>query len=70
MNLDGRHFITIKETAAFLNCHVQTVYKMFYRAELPGVRVGRTVRIDFKRLLKRLNEQLEAQARGDCRGSK
>jgi excisionase family DNA binding protein len=37
--------------------NVGTVYCMFYRGEVPGARIGRTIRIDRKRL----DAQLEGQ---------
>jgi len=64
MTLEGRRWISVKVAADTIGIHVQTAYRLFYQGKLPGARVGRTVRIDFKQL----TEQLEAQARGDCRG--
>jgi excisionase family DNA binding protein len=57
MNLDNKKWGSPRETADLLGLHVQTIYALFYRGELPGARVGRSVRID----LKRLTEQMEAQ---------
>lgn len=59
MTLDGRRWWSIKQTADMLGIHVQTAYQLFYRGELPGARVGRSVRIDSKKVL----DQMEAQMR-------
>ena len=50
-----RRWISCKECAEVLGLNVQTVYQKFYRHEIPGARIGRTVRID----LKALETQLE-----------
>jgi excisionase family DNA binding protein len=39
--------MTVEELAAYLKLDPQTVYRKFRRGELPGVRIGRTIR--FKR---------------------
>lgn len=54
-----RRWITPKECAEYLSLNVQTVYQKFYRHEIPGARIGRTVRID----LKALEAMLEAKER-------
>jgi excisionase family DNA binding protein len=64
MNLEGRRWISVREAADYLGCHIQTCYRLLYLGQLPGARVGRSVRID----LKKLQEQLEAQARRPERG--
>ena len=49
--------LTVRETAAYLNLHPQTVYKMARAGHLPSVKIGRSVRF----LRELLNEWLEAQ---------
>jgi len=59
MNLEGRRWCTVRQISVITGLHVQTCYKLFYSGKLPGARVGRSVRID----LKRLTEQMERQVK-------
>jgi excisionase family DNA binding protein len=53
----NRRFFSCKEVAAMLNLHVQTVYKLFWSGKLPGGRIGRSVKIDWLAVEKKLKEQ-------------
>jgi excisionase family DNA binding protein len=67
MNVDGRRWVSVKIAADLvLGVHVQTAYRLFYQGKLPGARIGRSVRID----LKKLTEQMEAQEQTADRGRK
>jgi excisionase family DNA binding protein len=52
-----RRWISCRECMEYLGLkNVQTVYQKFYRGEIPGGRVGRTVRIDWKSLEQQLEK--------------
>jgi len=53
----SRRWITCKEAGAYLSLNPQTVYQKFYRGEIPGTRIGRTVRIDLKLLEQQLSRR-------------
>ena len=56
---DEKKWLTVREVAAELRTHVATVYRWVKSGELPGVTIGRTVRIkaaDFRALLRRIQE--------------
>jgi len=59
-NFGTRRWLTVSEAARYLRLTDGTVYTLFYAGKLPGARVGRSVRID----LKKLDAQMEAQAKG------
>lgn len=46
----ARRFLTVGEAAEYLRLTSGTVYQLFYAGKIPGTRVGRSVRIDLKRL--------------------
>jgi excisionase family DNA binding protein len=46
----GRRFGTVRNAAEWLGIHEQTCYRWFYAGRIPGVRIGRTVRIDLRLL--------------------
>ena len=50
-------WISILTCGNILGVHKITAYRWFYEGKLPGVRIGRTIRID----LRSLTEQLERQ---------
>jgi excisionase family DNA binding protein len=51
-----RRWITPKECQEYLALkNLGTVYQWYYAGKLPGTRIGRTIRLD----LKKLEEQLE-----------
>jgi excisionase family DNA binding protein len=43
----GRRWITPRECSQRLGIHLQTCYHKFYAGQLPGGRLGRSVRIDW-----------------------
>ncbi len=54
-------FLTVAEVAAELQTHVATVYRWVNSGELPGVRIGRSVRIpaaEYRALLERRQREL------------
>ncbi len=55
MDFSGRRWITVAETAAYLFLHPVSVRRKIDRGEIVASRIGRTVRVD----LKKLNEQME-----------
>ena len=50
-----RRWISPKECSLYLGLHVKSIYRLIDRGQLPAARVGRSVRID----LRKLNEQME-----------
>jgi excisionase family DNA binding protein len=59
MNPPARRWISVSEAAAYLGLHPHGVRKMIYRGTIPAVHVGRSVRVDLKRLEAQLEAQLE-----------
>jgi excisionase family DNA binding protein len=55
--MNERRWISPRECAQRLGLHPQTIYQKFYSGELPGGRLGRTVRIDWPQVEKRLEFQ-------------
>lgn len=53
--MPGKRWISVKECAAYLSLHLKSVYVLIGRGEIPAARVGRSVRVD----LKRLEEKME-----------
>lgn len=49
-NEKAEGLITVKEAAAYLGLHVQTVYQKVKNGTLPHVRYGRTIRFHRERL--------------------
>ena len=61
MNTERRRWLTVREVAALLNCHVMTVYGWIDSGRLKAARIGRRfVRVD----LKSLEIDIEKQAAG------
>jgi len=60
----NRRWLTVDETAEYLNLHPHGVRKMIYAGKIPAVHVGRAVRVDFRELERRLEEQLRLNAGG------
>lgn len=54
-----RRWISPREAAEYLGCHLLTVYSWIDSGKIPGARLGRKVLIDRRRL----DEQLEGQLR-------
>ena len=55
---EGRRWITVRECAEFLGCHLQTVYSWIDSGKLVAARVGRRfVRVDLKALENDLEKQ-------------
>lgn len=52
-----RRWISPRECAERLGLHPMTIYEKFYRSELPGGRLGRTVRIDWQAVEQQLERQ-------------
>ena len=58
MNTEGRRWISPRECAEFLGCHLQTVYGWIDSGKIVAARVGRRfVRVDLKALEKDLEKQ-------------
>jgi len=55
-----RRWITVRETATRLSVHEMTVRDWVNRGLVPAVRIGRTIRVD----LRRLEADLECQFEG------
>jgi len=53
-----RRFLSPREVAEYLGCHVMTVYAWIAGGRIPSVRIGRKVLVDKQRL----DAQLEGQA--------
>ncbi len=56
-----RRWVSVRTAGQYLSFHPQTIYQKFYRGELPGTRIGRTVRIDLKALDAALEKKKEAK---------
>lgn len=52
-----RRWISPKECALYLSIHVKTVYSQIARGEIPASKIGGSVRIDRKRLDKKMLER-------------
>jgi len=52
-----KQFLSPREVSEYVGLHLQTVYTMIARGEIPSARLGRKVLIDKRRL----DAQLEAQ---------
>jgi len=61
-----RRWLTVKETAAYLNMHPQSIYRDCYRGKLPFSRVpGIGLRIDKRELDEQLkNNQVQIREKG------
>lgn len=53
-------WLTVKQAAQLLQLSEDTVYPLTHRADFPAVRIGRTIRIDRRRL----EEWAAAQTKG------
>jgi excisionase family DNA binding protein len=51
-----RRFISPRECAALIGCHVQSVYGYIDRGLIPAARLGRRVLIDVKKLEAKLEK--------------
>ena len=52
-----RRWISVREASEYLSIHFKSCYRLIDRGKIPAVRIGGSVRVDFKRLV----EILEAQ---------
>ena len=50
-----RRWISVRECSSYLGLHEKSIYRLVDRGQIPAARVGRSVRID----LRKLNEQME-----------
>ena len=63
-----KRWISPREAAEYLGCHIQTLYVWIARGEVPSARLGRKVLIDLKRLDAQLEGSMNACGTGG-RGS-
>jgi len=63
-----KRWLSVTETAVYLGIHLQTAYDYFYRGLIPGARIGKTLRIDKKRLDEYLEKQTEKSERRAASG--
>lgn len=54
-----RRWITVAQAAEYLSIHPVTCRRLIDRGKIPASHVGRSVRVDFKKL----EEQLESEAK-------
>jgi len=54
-----RRWISVSACSTYLNLHKKSIYRLIYRGQIPAAKIGRSVRID----LKKLNETLESQTK-------
>lgn len=59
--MTNRRWITPRETAEYLDCHLMTVYAWIDSGRIPAVRIGRSVRIDLRALEADLERQVSGQ---------
>jgi len=45
-----RRWISPKECAEYLSIHVKSCYRLIDKGEIPGARIGGSVRVDLKKL--------------------
>jgi len=57
-------WISPRECATYLSLHPQTVYALIYQGKLPVARIGRSLRVDKKKLDELLEDQIIGQASG------
>ncbi len=55
-----KRFITVREASEFLSLHPVTVRRLIGKGKIPASRVGRSVRIDLKALIQKMEEQQES----------
>ena len=53
-----RRFLSPREVAEYLGCHLMTVYSWIDSGKVPSARIGRKVLIDKRRLDERLEVQI------------
>ena len=53
----ARRWISPKECSLYLGIHLKSTYRLIDQGEIPASRIGRSVKVDFKRL----EELLEAR---------
>jgi len=54
-----RRWISVRTASEYLGIHEITVRRLIDRGEIPATKIGRSVRVD----LKKLNETLESQTK-------
>ena len=52
-----RRWISVSEASKYLSIHEITCRRLIDRGEIPAVRIGGSVRVDFKKLVETLEEQ-------------
>jgi excisionase family DNA binding protein len=55
----SRRWLTVNETAEVLGLHPMSVRKMIARGTIPGVRIGRSIRVDLRALEANFEYQIE-----------
>jgi len=55
-----RQFVTPKEAAVILDCHVQTVIRNLKAGKLTGLRLGRTWRVSMRSVQRQNTQQQNA----------
>jgi len=54
----NRRWISPREAAEYLGCHIQTCYSWIYEGRIPAARIGRSVRVDLRALEAQLEQQI------------
>jgi len=67
MNFSGRRWLTVNEVAQMLSLHPVTVRRKIDRGEIKTSRIGRTIRIDLKRLEAELEREMNSNGKVELR---
>jgi excisionase family DNA binding protein len=59
-----RRWVSPKETASLLGLSRATIDRLIAKGEIPAARVGRSLRIDFKKLEARLEDETKGEKKG------
>ena len=52
----GKRFLTLRETAIFINVSTHFLYKLTAKKSIPHIRIGRKILFDTEKLEKFINE--------------
>ena len=61
MDFNGRRWISPLEASKYLDCHLMTIYGWIDSGKIPAVKIGRTVRVDFRALENGLARQINGR---------
>ena len=54
-----RNLLTVKQTSEYLNVHVQTLYDLVERKEIPHIRLGRSIRFDLSEVIEHHRQDIQ-----------